>query len=133
MQKAQVDSIIDELAVNAKRLPVPKGMIDLRDQTVSSQGQSVVSKASANPFEILQLFIGSSNMVQSRSESDAPAVSPIGIGLDSRQSTELATKEDILFTLGVGAVLAIAIREGRIRHRTEPLLATVRRPGALAT
>lgn len=133
MQRTQVESIIDELTINAKRLPVPKGMIEIRDQAENSRRQGVVAKASANPFEILQLFIGSTNMVQSRSESDAQATSLIGIGFDSQESTELATKEDILVTLGIGAVLAIAIRESRVRRRTDPLFATLRRPVAQAT
>lgn len=133
IQRAQVESIIDELAVNAKRLPVPKGMIEIRDQAANSQRLGVVSKASTNPFEVLQLFIGSTNMVQSRSESDAQAPSAIGVGFDSQESAELATKEDILVTLGIGAVLAIAIRESRVLHRTNPLFATLRRPAAQAT
>jgi hypothetical protein len=133
MQNAQIDSIIDELAVNTKRLPAPKGMIEIRDLAENSQRQSVVAKASTNPFEILQLFIGSSNMVQSRSESEAQSLPTIGNGFDSPKSTELATKEDILVTLGIGAVLAIAIRESRVRLRTNPLIATLGLPVAQAT
>ena len=133
IQDAQIDSIIDELAVNTKRLPAPKGMIEIRNFVEHSQRQSVVAKASANPFEILQLFIGSSNMVQSRSESEAQSLPAIGNGFDSPKSTELATKEDILVTLGIGAVLAIAIRESRVRLRTNPLIATLGLPVAQAT
>jgi len=133
MHRAQVDSLIDELAVNAKGLPVPKGMIEIRDHAYNSQIQGVVSKAGTNPFEILQLFIGSSNMVQSKNALESQATNTVGISSDSPESTELATKEDILVTLGIGAVLAIAIRESKIRHQKAPFFATFRHPVAQAT
>jgi len=135
MQRAQVDALIDDLAFNAKGLPVPKGMIEIRDHAVRSQRQGLVAKASSNPFEILQLFIGCSNMVQSQNalESQATNTIEIGIGYDSPESTDLATKEDILVTLGIGAALAIAIRESKIRHQKDPFFATFRRPVAQAT
>lgn len=127
MQKTQVDSIIDPLAYSAKRLPVPTGMIEIHDHVGSVQRQGFGGNASSNPFEVLQLFIGSTNMVQSRIDLEKQSTSAFGIGSESLESTELATSEDILVTLGIGAVLAIALRETRQRSQTDPFFATFRR------
>ena len=130
LQRTHVESTIDALATNTKRLPVPNGMIEIREIVENSPRPELVAKANVNPFEILQLFIGSSNMMQSPVSSESRSANASVVGLDSKESTENASNEDIVVTLGIGAVLAIALRERNNRKRTNPLNATVRPPVA---
>ncbi len=96
-------------------LPAPKGMIEIGDTLEGHSKrlqQSIVSMASNNPFEILQLFIGSTNMVSNASRT-------IGHIAEPDESTELSTKEDSILSLAIGVVLVIAGRQCKLLRTAE--------------
>ncbi len=133
LQMAEADRLRTEMAGTSKRLPTPKGMIEIDDSIADNSQklvQSIVSRASNNPFEILQLFVGSTNMVQA-ADGLASQVSnaPRMIGTDSQglESTEMATKEDSILALAVGVVFAMAFRKNRSCKIANPLSAIRRK------
>ena len=93
-------------------LPIPKGMIEIGGNSEDHShtlAQSKVSMASNNPFEILQLFIGSTNMVSHSCWTS-------GDEMERGESTEsTTTKEDSLLAIAVGVLFVIASRPSRIQ------------------
>ncbi len=117
VQTAEADRLRTGILGSSKKLPVPKGMIEIcASDAVNSQrrSQSTVSGGANNPFEILQLFIGSTNMVQGAGGTQVSNASRmIETDSQSAESPELATKEDSILALAVGVVFAIAFRQNK--------------------
>jgi len=131
LQMAEADRLRTEMAGTSKRLPTPNGMIEIDDRIADNSqklAQSIVSRASNNPFEILQLFVGSTNMVQGADASQVSNASRL-VGTDAQglDSTELATKEDSILALAVGVVFAMAFRKNRSCQIANPLSAIRRK------
>ncbi len=131
MHMADADRLRTELAGTSKRLPAPKGMIEIDDslaENLQKIASSTVSRASNNPFEILQLFVGSTNMVQG-ADGMASQVSNGSrmIGTVSQvDSTEFAPKEDSILALAVGVAFAMAFRKDRSRQIAKSMSAILR-------
>ncbi len=133
MQMADADRLRTELAGTSKRLPTPKGMIEI-DESLAENSQkivsSTVSRASNNPFEILQLFVGSTNMVQGSDGSASQgsnASRMMGIDSQALDSAELATKEDSILALAVGVAFAMAFRRDKVQNSIETLSKVLKR------
>ncbi len=128
-QMVGADRLRTELAGTSKRLPTPKGMIEIDDCTADNSlkpAPSIISRASSNTFEILQLFIGSTNMVQGAGELASQvsnASRMIGTVSQGSDSTELATKEDSILALAVGVVFAMTFRQNRGSQIAKPVSA----------
>ena len=107
---------------DSNRLPIPKGMIDIGGSIADISphlSQSIVSRASNNPFEILQLFVGSTNMTETVGglASQVPsAFKMTGTDFQSSESTELATKEESFLALAIGVVFAMAFRQSKVQR-----------------
>ena len=127
LQMAEADRLRTERIGTSKRLPTPKGMIEIGDSLADNSQkipQSIVSRASHNPFEIFQLFIGSTNMVQAAdglASQVSNATKMIGTESQELNSTELATKEDSILALVIGVVFAMTFRKGKVQNSMEKL------------
>ncbi len=112
-----------ETIASRNRLPAPKGMIEigdaLQDHSKRLQ-QSMVWMACNNPFEILQLFIGSTNMVSNAWQTTGRNTEPKD-NTEPKESTELASKEDSILSLAIGVVFVIAARQCKILQTAEKL------------
>ncbi len=112
-----------ETIASRNRLPAPKGMIEIGDALEDHSKRlqpSMVSMACNNPFEILQLFIGSTNMVSNAWQTTGRNTEPED-NTEPEESTELASKEGSILSLAIGVVLVIAARQCKILHTAEKL------------
>ena len=115
-KKSTVRSNRGEVITISSRLPLPKGMIEVKDRPEDLKQRSLSSKTSSNPFEILQLFIGSTNdeptkISQSQGDRTRDVDSAIASWNEPLEEGEPTTREDLLVALGIGAAFAVAIRE----------------------
>ena len=92
---------------NLRKLPAPKGMIEIGDIAEVTKQSDVVYRASNSPFEILQLVLGSNSDSTVREGSDRMDEE------NSAMSSDLATREESIFALTIGALFALAIRKKR--------------------
>lgn len=133
LQIAEADRSRIELTGTSNRLPAPQGMLEI-DASLTENSQkpahSTVSRASHNPFEILHLFIGSTNMVQGAdglASHVSNASRMIGTDCQGLDSTELATKEDSILALAIGVVFAITFRKDKVQNSIDKISKVVKR------
>jgi len=113
-----------EMVAYSNRLPTPNGMIEIREndsERPERMKNKMVSKAGSNPFEILQWFVGSTNMVQTgktRSSLTSPSVT-IDNDVEQVGSAKLTTKQESLLALATGALFVVALRLKHLRYANQ--------------
>ncbi len=105
-----------QMAGGSRRLPIPKGMIEIREVDDNSVGeqQAILFKASSSPFEIIQLVFGSNNMIHG---SNARSIQDSEPGETSLQ----ATREDSILALALGVLFALTLRQKQLANRLTQL------------
>lgn len=112
-----LDKVNSTIRYRGNRLPTPAGMIEIVDDhgaTASTGRELKVSTASLNPFEVLQLFVGSSNMTDHGS-SEARTLS-----LSALSGSELlddggeVSRDDIVLVMATGILVSVAVKYGRL-------------------
>ena len=124
MDLSKASDRTSEMVAYSNRLPAPNGMIEVRDNDVDRSERMKnkrVSKPGTNPFEILQWFVGSTNMVQTGNIRITLSSSSVPIGKDAEQgeSAKLPTKQAFILALATGTLFVVAVRLNHLRYANQ--------------
>ncbi len=113
---------------NFDRLPMPDGMIEIvddRGMLVARRAcEPSLAMASNNPFEVLQLFVGSSNMIHSNGQPAAASMASLSMGslTQSDDASGMVSNDDLWTMVATGVAFAIVLRYSRIQPAQDDFL-----------